>query len=458
MRKSSITALLLPVLTGACSLIPPLDPAAPNVPAKFPGKTAGEVPADIAWQKFFTDPRLRKIVETALANNRDLRIATLNVEQSRAQYAISRSELFPPINITGSAERKRGLGAPGSSGAIQSDSYNVSVGLVSYELDLFGRVRSMNNAALETYFATDAARVGAQISLVAEVANQYLAERALREQIALSEETAKGFDSAYDIMKHRFDVGTVSELELSSMEVQRQTARADLAAFRQRTQELNNSLVFLAGGSLPSNLPNGRSLDQVLVADVRAGVSSDLLWRRPDVREAEHQLRAANANIGVARAELFPSITLTTNGGTASRSLSNLFSSGTGSWLFSPQINIPIFSGGKNYAGVEYTKLAKDIGIATYEKAVQTGFREVADGLAARTGLAERIKATENLVAAQQKRTDLATVRYTKGVDSYFEVLNSNLDLYNARQKLILLRLARSVNSVNLYKALGGGW
>jgi outer membrane protein, multidrug efflux system len=258
-------------------------------------------------------------------------------------------------------------------------------------------------------------------------------------------------------MQKRYQSGTVSELELSSMEVQRQTAKVDLAAFRQRVGEINNSLVFLAGGSLPS-LPNGRSLGQVLVADVKTGVSSDLLWRRPDIREAEHQLRAANANIGVARARLFPSISLTAEAGTSSSSLNKLFGNGTGTWLFSPNIDIPIFSAGQNIAGIKFVEASKQAAVANYEKSIQTGFREVADALAARTGLDERIAATESLITAQQKRTDLATVRYEKGADSYFEVLNANLDLYNARQRLILLRLARAINSVNLYKALGGGW
>lgn len=457
MRKTSILALSL--LTSACNLTPSLEPVTSPVSARFPGKTGGEVSADIAWQKFFSDPRLKKLVETSLANNRDLRIAALNVEQARAQYAISHGELFPYVRGLGSAERRRGLGAPGANGSTTtSSSYDVSVGLVSYELDLFGRIRSMNNAALETYFATDAARVGAQISLVAAVANQYLAERALQEQTALSQQTYDSFNAAYDIVKQRYDAGTVSELDLSSIEVQRQTAKSDLAAFRQRITEVNNSIVFLAGGSLPASLPQGRSLDQVIVSEVKAGVSSDLLYRRPDIREAEHQLRAANANIGAARAALFPSVTLTASGGTASRSLSGLFANGTGSWLFAPQVNVPIFAGGRGRAGIESAEISKKIEIANYEKAIQTGFREVADSLAARSGLAERITATEGLVAAQQKRADLANARYTKGLDSYFEVLTASLDLYSARQTLIQLRLARSINAVNLYKALGGGW
>lgn len=459
MKISSVSILALSLLSGGCSFIPQLDPVSSPVSGKFPGKTAGEVPADIAWQKFFTDPRLKKLVQTALANNRDLRIAALNVEQARAQYGISRSELFPTVNAGGSTTRQRSLNGGGGGGrGSTSGDYDVSVGLVSYELDLFGRVRSLNSSALESYFGSDAARVGAQISLVSQIANQYLTERALQEQVALSEQSLAGFNSAYDIVKQRFDAGAISELDLSSIEVQRQTARADLAAFRQRIQEVNNSLTFLCGGSLPANLPAGRSLDDVLVANVRAGVPSELLFRRPDIREAEHQLRAANANIGAARAAFFPSITLTTNVGAASNSLSRLFSNGTATWLFSPAINVPIFDGGRNQANLDSAEISKKIEIANYEKSIQTGFREVADSLASRTGLDEQISATESLVKAQQKRADLSKSRYTQGVDSYFEVLTATLDYYTSQQSLIRLRLSRNINSVNLYKALGGGW
>ena len=460
MRNSSVaTTLALTFLSGACSLIPPLNPVKSPVSMEFPGNSSGDVSADIAWQKFFADPRLRALVRTSLENNRDLRIAALNVEQSRAQYGISRSALFPSIAAQGSGEKRRGLGAPGASGGgINSESYEFSVGIASYELDLFGKIRSMNTSALNTYFATDAARVAVQISLVAEVANQYLTELALREQIALAEQTLGGIDNAYDIMQQRFDAGTVSELDLASMEIQRQTARVDLATFRQRAEVVKNSLVFLAGGSIPGNLPKGRSLDQVIVAPVRAGVSSDLLRRRPAIRQSEFELRAANADIGAARAALLPSISLTSSAGTSSRELSNLFANGTGTWLFSPRIDIPIFSGGANLAYLESLKVAEKAAVTSYEKSIQTGFREVADSLADRTGLADRISATEKLVAAQRKRSDLATVRFDKGVDSYFEVLTATLDLFSARQRLIALRLAREINSVDLYKALGGGW
>jgi outer membrane protein, multidrug efflux system len=459
MKPSFVSILALSLLIGACNFTPSLDRISSPVSTRFRSKTGGEVSADIAWQKFFTDPRLRKLVEISLGNNRDLRVATLNVEQSRAQYGIARSELFPPLNLFASGRRQRSLGSGISGGmASESSSYGVSVGLVSYELDLFGRVRSLNNSALESYFASDSARVGAQISLVAEIANQYLTERALQEQVALSQQTYDGFNTAYNIIKQRFDSGTVSEVDLSVMEVQRQTAKSDLAAFRQRIQEVNHSLVFLAGGSLPSNLPQGRTLDQIVVANLRAGVPSELLYRRPDIREAEHQLRAANANIGAARAAFFPSVTLTADGGVSSNSLSKLFKNGTGTWMFSPSVNLPIFDGGRNRANLEYAEIGKKIEIANYEKSIQTAFREVADSLAARSGLSERISATESLVFAQQKRADLAAVRYEKGVDGYLEALTATLDLYSAKQTLIQLRMSRAINSVNLYKALGGGW
>ncbi len=456
MHKSSVSFIALGLLTTSCSFIPKLDPVSSPVSGHFPGKTGGEVSADIAWQKFFTDPRLKKLVGTSLSNNRDLRVAALNVEQARAQYGISRSELFPALKLSANGTRERSINSDDGSGST-SRNYDVAVGLTSYELDLFGRVRSLNSQALETYFASDAARVSAQISLVATVANQYLTERALKEQADLSQQTFDGFNSAYDLVKQRFDAGTISELDLSSMEVQRQTAKVDLALFRQRQTEINNSLTFLAGGSLPS-LPEGRSLDDQVVAEVKAGLTSDLLYRRPDIREAEHQLRAANANIGAARAAFFPKITLTASGGTSANSLSRLFNNGTGTWLFSPNVELPIFDGGLNKANLASAEVGKQIAIANYEKAIQTGFREVADALAARSGLAERISATEALVKAQQKRTDLANARYEKGVDSYFEVLTATLDFYSARQTLILLRMSRAINAVDLYKALGGGW
>jgi multidrug efflux system outer membrane protein len=457
--KSSRLILLTAALLTSCSFEPSLDkPGVEVVPVSFSGNGNGSASATLEWRSFFTDPRLKKLVGNALENNRDLRVAALNVEQARAQYGISRSALFPSVDLSATGSRRRTPGSTVSGGtAVESRNYDVSVGVTSYELDLFGRVRSLNHAALERYFASDAARLGAQISLVAEVASQYFAERALLEQIALSEQTLQSVSQTYDLTKTRLDAGDVSELDARSVEIQVQTAKANLAAYRRQLAVTHNALVFLTGASL-DGLPGGRGLDQGLVSDLRAGVPSDLLARRPDILESEHELRAANADIGAARAAFFPRITLTGGAGTASRSLGDLFQSGSGAWAFTPQISVPIFDGGFNQANLDATQVRKQIEVARYEKAIQNGFREVSDGLAARTGLNSQIAAYEGLVEAQQRRFDLANARYTQGVDSYFEVLDAHQELYAARQSLIQLRLARLTNAVGLYKALGGGW
>ena len=453
-------SLLSAALFTSCSFIPPLDkPGVEVVPVSFSGNGSGSASATLDWRSFFTDSRLKKLVGTALDHNRDLRVAALNVEQARAQYGISRSALLPSVDLSATGSRQRTPGSTVTGGtAVESRNYDVSVGLVSYELDLFGRVRSMNEAALQEFFASDAARVGVQISLVAEVASQYFTERALLEQIELSQQTLDSVSQTYDLTKKRLDAGDVSELDARSVEIQVQTAKANLAAYRQQLSVTRNALTFLTGSSLPDTLPGGGSLDDGLVADLRSGVPSDLLTRRPDILEAEHRLQAANANIGAARAAFFPRITLTGGAGTASRSLSDLFQSGSSAWSFAPQISVPIFDGGYNKANLEVAEVRKQIGIAQYEKSIQTAFREVSDGLVSRTGLNERIKAYEGLVEAQQRRFDLADTRYKQGVDSYFEVLDAHQDLYAARQILIQLRLSRLTNAVGLYKALGGGW
>jgi multidrug efflux system outer membrane protein len=458
MRKPHLIALTFPVLLGSCNLEPKLEGVNSPVPENYPGNSGGSVSADIAWNKFISDPRLKRLVKMAIENNRDLRVAALNVEATRAQYGITRSALFPTVNVGAGGSRSRQPGALGTGTAIESRAYEVSVGVTSYELDIFGRVRSQSNAALQEYFASDAARVGVQISLVAEVANAYFNQRAAIEQINLAQQTLDAVSETYDLTQKRFDAGDVSELDLRSVDIQVQTAKAQLAAYRQRVSETNNALAVLIGAPVPSSLPEGRSLEGALVAEVRAGVSSDLLRRRPDILEAEHQLKGANANIGAARAAFFPRISLTGSAGTASRSLGDLFQSGSSAWAFSPQVSVPIFDGGLNKANLDLAQVRKQIEIASYEKTIQTAFREVADGLAARTGLAGQIEAYQGLVAAQQKRFELADARYRQGVDSYFEVLTAQQDLFESRQALIQLRLARAVNSIGLYKALGGGW
>lgn len=438
----------LPLLLAGCSL----DPAyqRPGAPVANQWKGGGESKA-IDWRSFFKDARLRQLIESSLANNRDVRVAALSVEESRARYRISRSELFPTVNGGGGLTRQHTEGA-------NLRQYDISVGVASYELDLFGRVRSLNRAALEEYLATDEARRGVQLALVSEIATQYLTELALREQIAFSEVTLESVGKNLDLINQRYEAGDVSELDVQSVKIQVQTAKVNLATYRQQLAQTANAITLLVGGSVPQASSKAKGLGDGILGEVSSGLPADLLTRRPDIREAEHNLVAAHANIGAARAAFFPSVTLTGSAGTASKSLSDLFQSGSGAWSFSPQINVPIFTGGRNHANLDVATVRANIEVARYEKAIQSAFREVADALDSRRGLNERISATEALVAAQQKRYDLANSRYERGVDSYFEVLNAQQELYGAQQNLIQLRLARSASQVSLYKAVGGGW
>ena len=443
--------LLAPLLLAGCSLAPGYERPEAPVAGRWPtGDSAAATAID--WKSFFGDPRLKKLIDLALANNRDVRVAALNVEQVRAQYRIQRSELFPSVGLGASATRQRTAG-------VELSHYDVQVGVVSYELDLFGRVRSLNRAALEQYLASGEAARGAKLALVSEIATQYLTERALLEQIALADQTIAATSKTYELTKQRFDAGDVSELDLQSVNIQVQTARVTQANYRQQLGQTRNALTLLVGTALPSNLPAGRSLgDKGLLDDLSPGLPSSLLTRRPDIREAEHNLLAAHADIGAARAAFFPSVTLTGSGGVSSASFSKLFDGGSGAWLFAPQINLPIFTGGRLKANLDAAEIRRQIEVAQYEKSIQTAFREVADSLVARNGLRDRIAATEALVAAQQKRFELADARYQRGVDSYFEVLDAQQALYLVQQNLIQLRLARLTNLVSLYKALGGGW
>jgi multidrug efflux system outer membrane protein len=485
MRKVPLlcTALLL----GGCTMIPKyLRPDAP-VAAKFPGGSSkpGDT-ADIRWRDFFTDPRLKRYIEIALENNRDLRVAVLNVAQARAQYRISRSSLFPTIDATGNYTRARTPGGtsstsatsttgstastdpaaaalaaaatPTSSNGFTSNQFSVSVGTTAWELDLFGRVRSLNRQALETYFSKDETRRATQISLIAQVATQYLTLREQEEQLALARQTLMAVQKSYDLNKKAFDIGTASELDFSTADAQVQTARINVITYERLAAQAGNYLALLIGQPLPTDLPPGRALrSQGVIADIPSGLPSDLLERRPDILAAEHTLLAANANIGAARAAFFPVISLTTSAGSTSVELSQLFSKPAQMWSFSPQISLPIFAGGSNLANLDVAKISKRIEIANYEKSIQTGFREVADALAGRATYDRSLSAEEALVAAQQRRYDLTDKRYRSGADSYLAVLLAQQDLYAAQRDLVSTRTDRLANLITLYKSLGGG-
>jgi multidrug efflux system outer membrane protein len=448
---------------AGCTMIPKYSRPEAPVSARFPGGAAqSSDAADIRWRDFFTDPRLKRCIEIALENNRDLRVAVLNVEQARAQYRIARSSLFPTIDATGNYTRARAAADSHSNptaSAVTTNQFSVSVGNTAYELDLFGRVRSLSRQALDTYFAKDETRRSAQLALVAQVATQYLTLREQEEQLALARQTLLAVQKSYDLNKKQFDIGTASELDLSTADAQVQTAKINVITFERTSAQAANYLALLIGQPLPNDLPPGRPLrSQGVLADIPAGLPSDLIARRPDILAAEQTLLAANANIGAARAAFFPVISLTSSAGNTSVQLLQLFNHAALAWSFAPQISIPIFNGGQNLANLDVAKISKRIEIANYEKSIQTAFREVADALAGRTTYTREITAQEALVAAQQRRYDLTETRYRSGIDSYLAVLLAQQDLYSAQRDLVSTRTDRLANLITLYKALGGGW
>jgi len=464
MNKNWLFILGLVALVGGCTMMPKYKrPAAPVSESwttnSAPATATNTAAADIDWREFFDDPRLQKLISLALENNRDLRIAALRVAEARAQYRIKRADLFPGFQGDADYSRQQFSSAATTfNGGSVITTYTLDVG-ASYEVDLFGRVRSLKMQALEKYFATEEARKSSQIALVSEVATEYLTQLRLREAKALANQTLAAVKSSYDLIKHRFDAGAASELDLRTAEGQVQTVRVNAAGFLQLLAESENTLVLLVGQPLPSDLPPGKPFQrQQLLEDLPAGVPSEMLQRRPDILAAEHTLKAANADIGAARAAFFPRILLTGSGGTASAKLTDLFTGPSATWNFSPQITIPIFDFGGTRGKLAVSKIDKQIEINNYEKAIQTAFREVANALATRSILDEKLKAQELLVNAEQKRFDLTTARYQQGVDSYVDVLLAQQDLYSAQQNLLEFQAARLLNAVTLYRSLGGGW
>ena len=464
MNKISFFILSLGTLWGGCTLMPKYERPAAPVTKSWPNGSAGTnatntTAADIDWKEFFDDPRLQNLIKLALENNRDLRVAALRVEQARAQYRIQRAELFPAVQGDASLVRQKFSGAVTAfKGGSVITTYTVEVG-AAYEADLFGRVRSLKTEALEKYFASDEARKSAQIALVSEVATEYLTQLRLREAKAIAHQTLEAVQSSYNLIKRSFEAGAASELDLRTAEGQIQTARVSAANFLQLLAESENALVLLVGQPLPTDLPSGKTFQQQqLLTDLAAEVPSEVLQRRPDILAAEHTLKAANADIGAARAAFFPRIMLTGSAGTASAKLTDLFTGPSAAWSYSPQITIPIFDVGGTRSKLDVSKIGQKIEVANYEKAIQTAFREVADALAIRSILDEKLKAQKLLLNAQQKRFDLTNARYRQGVDNYVDVLLAQQDLYAAQQNLLQFQAERLLNAVTLYRSLGGGW
>jgi multidrug efflux system outer membrane protein len=454
--RTAAATLLLAGLLAACSFIPqhqtPPAPVAADWPAAAAASAsaaAGTPTPELAWADFLPDARLRALVDTALRNNRDLRLAALNVEQLRALYGVQRADRLPTVGVGASANS-----APNSSGS-NTTTYSVGFQLSSYELDFFGRVNSLSEAALARYLASVEGRRAAQVTLIAAVASAELAVRADDALLQVTQSTLATREQSLRLARVRFDGGVAGEGELRGAESLLATARASLAALqRQRSQDLN-ALVLLLGQPLPADLPTAPPLETLALAEVPAGLPSEVLLQRPDIRQAEQQLIAANANIGAARAAFFPRISLTGSLGTASTQLSGLFEQTA--WTLGGQVLQPLFDAGRNQANLEATRAAHQIAVAQYEKAVQTAFREVADALAGRATLGEQLAAQQTLAASETRRLELANLLFKGGAAGQLEVLDAERSQLAARQAVVQVQLARLLNSVQVYRALGGG-
>jgi len=476
--------LMLCAALAGCSLAPdyerpaaPVAAAWPDVPELRAGQEgrapdtlgrqpaagmAGQPAAELGWREFFRDPRLQKLIELSLANNRDLREAIGRVQEARAQYGVQRGEQFPSIGVGAQGERQhlpRDLRPGGPDSTSISSTYQAGVGLTAFEIDLFGRLRNLSEAARQQYLATEQARRSVQINLIGQVAQAYLTLRAAEVQLDLTQKTLDSRRASYDLVRRRYDGGVASELELNQAKGLLDSASADLAQLARLQAQARNALVLLVGQPLPADLPAPAPFDRdQLVAGVPAGLPSDLLERRPDIVAAEHQLMGANASIGAARAAFFPTISLTGSAGTASSSLSGLFDAGSGMWVFSPQITMPLFAGGSIRAGVDLAEARNNIAVAQYERAIQQAFQEVSDALAGEATYGAQLDAQRALQASSARTLELSNLRYENGIDSFLQVQTAQVDFFSAQLALVQTGLDSLINRIELYKALGGGW
>lgn len=467
-RSTCLLALSLSL--AGCNLAPkyvrpasPVPEAAPTGPAYAPAAAGAIIPAETTWRDFFVDPRLQRVIDTALTNNRNLRIAIANIEQARAQFRGRQADLFPTLNANAGGTFQKSPfqqfgGAGGGSPAGRIDIYTASVGVSAWEIDLFGRVRNLSEAAQEQYFASIENRNAAQTTLIAETATAWLSMAADQERLRISRELEKLFGETLALTRARFDKGIASELEVRQAQTSYDQARSDIAQATTLVAQDQNALNLLAGTTvLAADLPGAMPEGDVTLANLPSDLPSDLLLRRPDIAAAEHQLRAANANIGAARAAFFPRISLTATLGTLSTALSGLFSSGSDTWSVAPSGVLPIFDFGRNSANLRGTRAQYDGLLATYERTIQTGFREVADALARRGTMGAQVEAQTSLRDSTRVSYRLAEARFRAGIDPFLTTLDSQRALYTAEQSLLATRLTRAANMVELYRAMGGG-
>lgn len=467
--RLKFSALGAALVLAGCSLAPTYEQPEAPIPSEYPlveGTEAELVQADaqfsqLGWDQFFNDPQLKKLIDVALENNRDVRIALERVLEAQAQFGIARSDQFPAFGISGSGEVTRTpsdmrLGVP-QAPAI-SRTFHAGVGITAFELDFFGRLRNLSEAAYQQFLASAESQRTVQISVVAAVAESYLRWRAAQTMLQLTQQTEKSRQESLNLVTHLYEVGTASALDLEQARLQLDTVRADLKEMQRQVEQAKNALELVLGTTLPDDLPASIPFSQEqIVSSIPVGLPSSLLIRRPDIRAAEHQLRAAYANVGAARAAFFPQVSLTGLLGLASPSFSNLFRSGNDFWQYSPQISLPLFSG--NVEGAyDLAKARQNIAISEYEKTIQTAFKEVADALAGEATYKEQLDALRAMESSAAESLRLANLRYETGIDSFLQVQTAEVNLYTTQLKFVQVGLESLLNRLNLYKALGGGW
>ncbi|HOC03414.1 MAG TPA: efflux transporter outer membrane subunit [bacterium] len=462
-QNIGLIILICIFLTGCTTMEPKYSRPKSPVPEHWPDQssikeTSGLQAADVAWADFYRDEHLCQVIKMALENNRDLKIATLNIEKAQALYQIQRSELFPSLNLpAGFSKQHIPADVSGIGRERTSEQYTVSLGVSSWEIDFFGRIRSLKESMLEQYLATEQAKHSIQISLVGPVATAYMNLAASQAYLKLAQDTLDNQTAYYQLIRSRVEKGIASELEASQAQTRVEAARVDVARYTNQVAASENMLNLLVGTPVPKELLPNMLDDHLMREDLTAGISSEVLLHRPDVLMAENQLKAANANIGAARAAFFPNISLTGTYGTMSTELSGLFKGRSDTWSFVPQIVQPIFDAGARRQRLKVAQVDREIYLAQYEKAIQTAFREVADNLVERSTLVEQLAAQEALVKSSEEAFRLATLRYTEGITNYLNVLDTQRSLYSAQQGLLAVRLARNLNLILFYKVLGGG-
>ncbi|MCI2282603.1 efflux transporter outer membrane subunit [Colwellia sp. MSW7] len=453
-------ASLSVMMLSACQMAPQREDLVLPVPDSYAIQSEQGNTADLKWQQFFVNEKLQKLIEQTLIHNKDIQLAALNVQQVRALYQIEDSALYPSIDFAASGTRQRLPADLSSTGNAQiNESYSATVGMTAYELDLWGKIRNQSDQALQTLYASEQTQMSVKISLISELASAWLNYAADKAQLALVMQTLESQQASLALTEKTYALGAASKLTLAQIQSTVAAAKVDIANYQRLLKRDKNALDLLVGKPVSAELLPVESLDEVLnLPNVPVGLPSELLEQRPDIKAAEFRLLAANANIGVAKAAFFPSITLTANAGTASAEFDNLFSGGTGTWSFIPSITIPIFNMGRNQANLEVTQTKQEVALTTYEHVIQQAFKEVSDALVDREGYRQRLSALEDLYRSNQESFALSEARFEKGVDSYLQVLDAQRNWYSVGQQLISGKQAYITSLISLYKAVGGGW